>query len=157
MCRLVSNYSRFILNNVVRDVLCHKLYSSIYERNNSFSYYFVILFFNSNLENFGYKLFYLFVCKSCISESRVFLTGLFFFVETIRVLWLFFGTWCSRILFSISRKSFWFQFFRYSSISDLETSFLTFLSRVSIRCLGLNTCREILLYFVIVSICIVFY
>ena len=86
MYRLKSDYFRSILNNVVYNVLCHELYSSIYKRDNSFSYCFVILFFDSNLKNSGYKLFCLFVCEFCVSESRVFLIRLFSLVETTRVL-----------------------------------------------------------------------
>ena len=69
MYRLKSDYFRFILNNVIRNVLYYKLYFSIYKEDNSFSHYFVILFFNSNLKDFDYKLFCLFVYKSRISES----------------------------------------------------------------------------------------
>ena len=69
MYRLKNNYFRFILNNVIYDVLCHKLYSNVYKKDNSFSYYFVVLFFNSNLKNSDYKLFYLFIYEFCISES----------------------------------------------------------------------------------------
>ena len=61
MYRLKNDYSRFILNNVVRDVFCHELYSNVCKRGNSFNYYFVILFFNSNLKNSDYKLFYFFI------------------------------------------------------------------------------------------------
>ena len=78
MYRLKNNYFRFILNNVIRNVLYYRLYSSIYERDNSFNHYFVILFFNNNLKDFGRKLFCLFVCEFCIFESRIFLIRLFF-------------------------------------------------------------------------------
>ena len=155
MYRLENNYFRFILNNVVRNVSCHELYSSVYKRDNFFSHYFVILFFNSNLKDFGYKLFCLFVYKSRISEVWLFLTGLFFFVGTTRVLWLFFETWCSEVLLSISRKSFWFQLSRCSLVFDSRVFFLMILSRVLVWCLSLNTCREVLLFLTIVLIYIV--
>ena len=50
---LESDYSRFILNNVVRDVSCHELCFSTCKEDNFFSYCFVILFFDSNLEDFN--------------------------------------------------------------------------------------------------------
>ena len=69
MYRLKSNCFRFILNNVVCNVFYYELYFNVYKEDNSFNYYFVILFFNNNLKNFGYKLFYLFVYKSCIFKD----------------------------------------------------------------------------------------
>ena len=155
MYRLKSDCFRFILNNIICNVLCHKLYFSIYERDNSFNYYFVILFFNSNLKNFSRKLFCLFVCKFCISESWVFLIGLFSFVEITRVLWLFFETWCFKIFLLISRKLFEFYFSYYLLVSNSRVLSLTILLRVSVRYLGLNIYRGVLLYLEIVLICIV--
>ena len=64
MNRLESDCFRFILNSVVCNVLCHELCSSVYERNNSFNYCLVVLFFNSNLEDSDRKLLCLFVYKS---------------------------------------------------------------------------------------------
>ena len=155
MYRLKSDCSHSILNNVVHDVSCHELYFSVYERDNFFSYCFVILFFNNNLKDSGRKLLCLFVYKSRVSEDWTFLTRLFSFVETTRVFWLFFETWCSKVLLSISHGSFWFQFSRCSSVSSSRVSFLTILSRVSIWCLDFNICRGVLLCLTIVLICIV--
>ena len=69
MYRLKKKCFRFILNNVVYNVLYYKLYFNVYKEDNFFNYYFVILFFNSNLKDFNYKLLCFFVYKSRISES----------------------------------------------------------------------------------------